>query len=245
MNQPQSDIETKGELNFKPLTAGLGFTKIEEKKEEFIARKALQRQQKAKEQKPLDSESRPIKRGELAPFYNDRVEAPVPKMTEIPLPPPSTRSKDERSGNLSCQEKTGLKPAKPITRIFSYFVDLIVITSAIAITLTAIMYILGAPLESGLSIFFEGIPFYIPLLCVLYYLFYFTLMESGHSSSFGKQLMGIRIRTLHGTGTSMVQALLRSALSLFDIAFFGLPSLIQFKENFSETQVVKCSHEKQ
>ena len=250
-NDPLALIEDEGmEFHFRPLTSGLGFEKINEKQEEFIKKQALQRQYRAKSNsRPLKINSAAIQRGKLAPFYHDHAVAPVPKITETPQEKQhqggeAVDCRDRQTGEqLQKIEESG-QLAKSIFRIFAYLVDFTIITFFTALTLLAIFFILNMDRQELIQVaLFKSIEFYVMSTFIIYYLFYFTFMDSVESSSFGKSLMAIKVRNSLGEKAHVMQTLLRSILSLLDVALLGLPCLFYLKESLSETQVVRYSHE--
>ena len=129
--------EGEAELCFRPLTSGLGIGNIDEKKEEFIKQKALQRQQKRGGGRPLKINPSDVNHGELAPFYRDDVAIPVPKVTETP---------HDGKNTMVTFDKTSKKIDRPLQlaslapRFFAYLVDIIVILMAMIFTLLAIFF---------------------------------------------------------------------------------------------------------
>ena len=121
---------------------------------------------------------------------------------------------------------------------------MVIITFSIVLTVAAILFILHEKrVEWGQLALFKNIKFHMLSTFVLYYLFYFTFMDSTESSSWGKSLLGIKVRDNLGNQPGIFQTLLRSILSLFDLILLGLPCLFHLKEHLSETQVVTSLNE--
>ena len=234
--------EEESELHFKPLTCGLGFGKVDEKKEEFIRKKSLQRRLSlARVGKPLKLNPMRSGHGELAPFYDNNAVIPVPKVTEIPI---EDKKKSEFIEESPLKKEHTCQLARSSSRVLAYCIDAVIIIFFMALTLVAFFFILNRGDDKwGQLVLLKDVKLYMVSIFVLYYLFYFTFMDSTESSSWGKSLLGIKVQNNFWKKPSVFQTLLRSIASLLDAVLLGLPCLFHLKEHLSETQVVTSSGE--
>ncbi|MCY4644797.1 MAG: RDD family protein [Bacteriovoracales bacterium] len=233
--------EDRAEFHFRPLTSGLGFEKLDEKKEELIKRKALQRQYQAKKAKPLKiMASMAPSRGELAPFYDDRAPHPIPKMTEAPQTQTQIKSQVKISRPDTQREESNnnfLKKAPLGSRLLAYLIDIGVIVSVIALIFIPIPFALDMKMkELFWPTVFKNFHFHLGAIFIIKYFFYFTFMDSTKSSSIGKSLMKIKVFHSSGKKADIIQIFFRSFLSFFDPLFLGLSCVYNLKEDLSETQ---------
>ena len=169
------------DFQFRPITPGLGF-KIGKASQKEMFRNT--------EQTPLNkqyggpntnSDERgfdPIVRGELAPFYNDRIAVPVPQITDIPK-----EQKDdiaEVSAPCFFDSKGMGKRASLRVCTIGHFLDIAIIAAAVALTFIVISFAINMTWKELLNL--EGLWPYALLISLIYSLFYFIFVGSTKSS---------------------------------------------------------------
>lgn len=196
-------------LTFRPITQGLGFHP--EKKEIPIIKSKM-------------STPRPTQ-----PFSTTFV--PAPSMT-------STISAPKPKMAIPKIEVKVLEAAPLSLRLAAFSVDLLIVLLGTAVTL----FILG--LGSGLSIEIlisilapqEIILFTIGVFSI-YFLFYFSLLDL--SSTIGKSMMGLEVKTIEGKRPSIQNSFFRSFLTLLSLPLLGAPTMAEVQEKLSGTKIYK------
>ena len=222
------DEEKLGGLEFRALSPGLGFEKIDESGEELIWRRAQYQQSKGKNPVPLSSvqDIKDFQRGELTPFYEDIIQ-------EVGVEDDEEKSEQEVLIIAGYRE-----------RILSFLVDIAIIVCASLLTLGSLLFFIFDMNINPDSLFFhQDMKFYSISIFIVYYLFYFSFMDRAYPSSPGKSLFSIRVVGYKREDVGIGQIFMRTILSLIDTLLIGLPSLFSVKEDLSETRVIKYSNE--
>lgn len=243
------------DLEFRPITNGLGFRDTEEKKKDFIKKKALNRLNEKKNtvlKSSVENSTRSFNRGDLQAFYekSDPQDFSLDKLLgkEIDATPDLTEEKQVKT-SLEAISETPEKINSTINspteaafsfRVFAYLTDLIIVTCTWVLTLVLFSFIA----EVGSEIYLMK-PLPIDLLAMTgilylcYYVFYFTFMDTTKSSSIGKALVNINVRNLEGERASVLRTFLRSILSILNTLLLGLPSLFGALDKITGTKVLR------
>lgn len=228
-------------FEFKPITEGLGFHhSLKDKKEVKTNLKAQSdslknelkiRTEVLERQKPETPSNKPIHRGDLAPFYestNSEIEAPTLQMNEIEDVP------IEESIETS-------KEATLVTRSIAWLLDCSILIVSMAITIASIIYFAELPLDS-LSVLMvtDEILTSFLFISLMYYLFYFLVLDKTSYSTLGKNIMGIKV--IHSRDdskrVSLLQTLSRAVISILSIPLLGLPTMLDFHSKLTDTKVI-------
>lgn len=213
------------QLSIEPLTDGLGFKHsepIEEKLEMPLREKsALLKEQLIQKSHQIKEEKKeaPMDMGELAPFYGQ------------------DKSEVKSESTFKTEELYyDYENADVGLRMIAYSIDLLTI-GAMYLCSISIMLLANQVTFSNLPLR-ELVTLTAPVLA-LFYLFYFSILDKTSFSTLGKRFMGLRLLNATDKSPSMLQALLRSIISLLSIATMGLGGLLDFQGKLSETHVVK------
>lgn len=256
-NNSQTEIEINElEIDFLPLTNGLGFHQPEEKKiQAHFTQKNIKKTSMPVYNQPLaiklETQNQTTDRADLSPFYNSGKNSfdlnPLFSDSDFQKLKASTY-KDPKTANLT-EEQTKAKASFAIhfekanlqDQISAWAIDL----GIISILLLATVY-----LNFALSGFYkieqikslmtalEGVTYFAPLF-IFYYLFYFTILDREGSLTIGKKIMGIQIRSLRGDHLGFTQTFLRAAITLLSVMALGLPLLMDFQGKLTDSEVIK------
>jgi uncharacterized RDD family membrane protein YckC len=179
--------------------------------------------------------------GELSPFYDNKSnfkKNDLNKFEKI-----SKRLEDKPS--LEIHEKitknVDLKKAGVIYKMLAYVIDcscvlLLVLSSISLIALSA-----QIPLDE-LTIFVsrEFIIAFAPIF-LLFYIFYFTLLERTSFSTLGKRIFSLKVVKVNKKNLSLITTFSRCFISLTSVLTLGLPVFLGWQDKLTDTMVVKYS----
>jgi uncharacterized RDD family membrane protein YckC len=208
------------DLDFKPITSGLGFhhNKTTSEIKPAFVEKTIPAPSPKQPVKPVVKDMQ-VYQNDLSLFYN-KAEIPKNDFTE-----------ELRSDVLP-------KAATSAQRILSYIVDLGLVTSVLAIVLTVMARMAEMDLVDMWSSFpNEMLPLTLTLF-VGFYLMYFSIFEKTLSSTLGKSLFGIRVVDVNGRTPTLLQLIMRSFLMLMNFLSVGLFSYFNLQDKVSNTKVV-------
>jgi uncharacterized RDD family membrane protein YckC len=211
----EDDFELDSMLDFKPINKGLGFH------HQQVAAKTF---------------TRPV-------VAVRDVERPRPNIVwdkEVSSPANLTRGLTEAMKS----QQVMISPRELISadkrqRVGAFLIDVIILTFMVAGTLSLLFA--SAGLETGMVAKLAVRPEFLiyPLvLFVLFYIPYFTLLESS-GATVGKSILGIMVETTDGSSPSAGQVLLRSLLTLFALVSAGVLFLVDCQGRMTDTRVVK------
>ena len=135
-------------------------------------------------------------------------------------------------------EVKALEVAPFSLRVTAFALDMLIVLVGTAITL----FILG--LGSGLSIEIlvsilgpkDIILFTIGVFSI-YFLFYFSILDL--SSTAGKSLMGLEMKTIDGKRAGIQNSFSRSLITLLSLPLLGAPAIAEVQEKLSGTKIYK------
>lgn len=208
------------ELDFKPITSGLGF-----------------HHQKSTEVKPVITEktvtmstvnsfNTPKKemnvyQNDLAMFYNQG------QPTEMAMP------------ELKLDEELTVRLATKPQRVFAYLTDLLLVTSVLALVVTVMARTIRMDLSEVWSLYPNEItPLVLTLFCG-FYLLYFSIFEMSGHSTLGKNLFGLRVRSMDNKPLSLLTLLVRSTVSLVNFISLGLFSYFDLQSKVTSSKVIR------
>lgn len=207
------------ELDFKPITSGLGFhhQKTTEVKPSFheSAPRVVTREFRAPEKK-LDSQ---VYQNDLSLFYGkEPVMIPEVKVS---------------------QKEVTLKVASKPERVMAYVVDVLFLGSILGLILTVMARTIDMDLMVAWSEYpHEITPLVVTLFCG-FYLIYFSIFEKTASSTLGKNLLGLRVVTADQKLLSFGALFLRSFVTLLNFASLGLFSYFDLQNKMTDSKIVK------
>jgi len=215
--------------NIKPITEGLGFhhEKKSDEKLSLNSKKSMLESDLENRSKTIINKSMTKKTfgnsatmGDLSAFYEKpQIESVDPIVNKT--------------------EKVICEDASVGERLLAYVLDVFAVT-AIFTSIIALS-IIASPLPQDLlirgfldySFVYDGLALY-----SLLFIFYFSFFDRSEFSTLGKNIMGIKLRSINGKVTYS-QTLLRSVSLLIGMATFGLTSLLGLNNILSRTELTK------
>ena len=221
------------ELNFKPITKGLGFHhSVKDKSEVRTSLKArsidlkkdfAKKQIEIEKSKSNFNTQNKVNMGELAAFYNE------PEIEEV------TTLFVEASNDSTVELAT------VANRFGAWLVDLTLIFSMQIILIGTVVVTAKIPLDTFDSLVpANGTLESFSILTAMFYIFYFTFFDKTNFSTPGKNLLGLKlIAVTESEKVSILQSFSRSLISLISIPLLGLVSLLNLTDSWSDTKVCK------
>jgi uncharacterized RDD family membrane protein YckC len=209
------------ELDFKPITSGLGFhqQKIPEVKSVAIDRTVTI--SPTLQSLPPAKKENTVYQSDLSLFYG---QAPLDVI-------PSTEIKNEK-------EKYYRLASRP-ARFFAYLTDLLLISSVLGIVLTIMARTISMNLmDVWIQHPNEITPLVITLFCG-FYIMYFSIFEKANQSTLGKNLFGIRVIGLNDKPLSLLVLILRSSVGLLNFLSLGLFSYFDLQNKVTSSKVIR------
>lgn len=250
-----SEIETVNfkeldeEINFFPLSEGLGFNQKEEVKTQATleAKKSKTNSfvnQNLSIKKELDNNR--IDRADLSPFYSETkiTKETHPLFTNISLGNldsyKSEIKEKQVEPTLTLEEKVYYSEPTTQDKVLAMAIDLVFICSLLSITVYATLSLLGYynPINWNWLKTSETLTYLMPFF-VIYYLLYFTLMEREGNSTLGKQILNLKVISTNNNPVDFNHSFLRALITLSSSLAFGLPLVLDFQGKLSDTKVVK------
>lgn len=210
------------ELDFKPITSGLGFhhQKTTDVKavitEKTVAKSSLNTFNAPKKEMN-------VYQNDLSMFYNQG----QPAQAEFSTP------------ELKIEEEVSYRLATATQRIFAYLSDLLLITSVLAIVVTVMARTIRMDLtEVWMQYPHEITPLVLTLFCG-FYLLYFSIFEKSGHSTLGKNLLGLRVRSMDNKPLSLLTLVVRSLISLLNFVSLGLFSYFDLQSKVTSSKVIR------
>lgn len=223
-------------LDFKPITEGLGFHhSLKEKKEiktnlnmqAGALKKELETRvhQLQKEATPVETK---INRGDLAPFYEETVKEET-KPSEILL----TRVQENK-------EEKKIEIASFVLRFGAWLIDVSLIVFSLAVMLVGIIYFSDFPIEtlSVMMISSEVVSSF-SFIGIAIYIFYFSVLDKTKYSTFGKNVVGLKVVGIDNKEISLIRSFVRTFIVVCSTPFLGIPILLDVPNIFTDTQVIR------
>ncbi|MFI5390098.1 MAG: RDD family protein [Bacteriovoracales bacterium] len=201
------------DITFKPITQGLGFHP--EKKE--------------------------------IPIIKSKISSPKPNFTarNTYVSPPTFSSSMITPKPVKIRPKIEeeiLEDTQVSERLMAFSLDFLIISLATSITILILGLSSGLSIEILRSIFTpKEIILFTTGVFSIYFLFYFSVLDL--SSTVGKSMMGLEIRTLEGKRPGIQNTFSRSLVTLLSIPLLGIPIVTVIEEKISGIKVYKrkCS----
>lgn len=219
------------ELDFKPITEGLGFHhSIKEKKDLGLSlnskKKELESDLLLRAERLREGQEPKLKStsmGELAPFY----ESETTKEIELSL-------NETEQANYSNDVEASLA-----LRLGAWSLDLMILLTVTVVTISAIIIFANLPLDvlSNLMIS-DDITISAIALFSMFYVFYFSFFDKTLYSTPGKRILGIKVIALKGN-VKLTQSFMRSLLTFASVATLGLVGILKMQDRLTDTSVVK------
>ena len=217
------------DFDFKPITSGLGFHSNQTTEIKPVFNESA-KMSSSNISMPMPSmpisqpmarkESNQIYQNELSAFYGRET------VTQAPVAEPSA-------------EKI-IRSATKSQRVLAYFLDMGLILSCVGLVMT----IMARLIEKDLIDVWEAYPNEItPLVMVLFsgfYLMYFSIYDKTHTSTLGKNLLGIRVVDLDNKSPSFTMLMFRSFVMLMNFVSLGLFSYFDLQNKIANTKVIKA-----
>ena len=224
-------------FDFKPITEGLGFHhSLKEKKEvstslheqsKSLKNELETRVKQLEKSRPISNPEKPIHRGDLTPFYEQKDE--IKQQSNISL------------GEESREETEDFLLASMSTRIAAWLLDASLLVTSMAITIVSIFIFAEFPLDSLSEIILnKQVIISFSFILAMYYMFYFIVLDKTSYSTLGKNIMGIKVVKIRENKApiSLFQSLLRVLISMSSVPLLCLPLILDWQSKLSDTQVV-------
>ncbi len=217
------------DFDFKPITSGLGFhsNQTTEIKPAFND-SAKMSSSNISMPMPSMQISQPMALKESNQIYQNELSAFYGRETAIQTPVEEPRV-----------EKI-IRQATKSQRVLAYILDMGLVLSCVGLVLT----IMARLIEKDLIDVWIAYPNEItPMVMVLFtgfYLMYFSIYDKTHTSTLGKNLLGIRVVDLDNKSPSFTMLMFRSFVSLMNFVSLGLFSYFDLQNKIANTKVIKA-----
>lgn len=228
------------EDSFKPMTKGLGFHQEQKRTSFKPAPKEVKAFGKSKTLPraasilaPLSSQASAVAQGHtptgLEAFYGTKGTA-GPQANTLELQVEKVSEKNS--------SKVAYKTAAGATQFLAWIIDILVVTSFVAITGTLLVFASGIQFQIlARLISSQDLTAFTVAIFSIYYLLYFTILDL--SASPGKTIMGIRLLRMDNSNVTIKNTFTRALVSLLSSIALFLPMLLDFQGRLSDTKVVK------
>ncbi len=230
-NTPPQVEDFFDDLDFKPLSSGLGFhhgnkqqdavkeaTRVVKERASHLKQTSSQKISHPFEQHVLSQqkveETRDYVQNDLALFYASS--KPVEILIEEPV-------------------KTVVLASKAI-RLSAFVLDLVLVSGLVYLTLGLVSYITNLDFWNSVLSLDPLALLSVGLVFSSYFLMYFTLLEKFQGNSIGKDLMGIKLDI--SSNSQMTNVFLRSFITLVGFLSLGLTSYVDLPGVITSTRVV-------
>ncbi len=232
MNNKNSDIDNIfDDLDFKPITDGLGFHhSLKEKASVEVNMKSQQASLETdmvNRVKSLQAESKsmekPLHMGELSAFYDVTNE--------------ESEVSDLIIGENSAESVQTSLMSPLHYRFFAWLIDISLLLTVMVFTIASILVFAELPLET-LNLFMLSDELQVSFISIfgMFYLFYFTLLDMTRFSTLGKKIIGIKVESTQAR-VSIVQTFLRALITMMSIPLIGLPALLRIDNMLTRSYV--------
>jgi uncharacterized RDD family membrane protein YckC len=209
------------DIDFKPLTSGLGFhqpkttTEVKPAFADKVVPPPIAKRQITPVAKDMN-----VYQNDLSLFYNK---------TEVKAPVVQEEQRSEPS----------LRPARAFPRLAAYIMDVGFLLSVLGLVMTIMARMARLDLmDMWVSFPHEMTPLALTLFSG-FYLIYFAIFEKTQNSTLGKQLLGLRLVDQEGKAPSFLLLLFRSFMTLLNFASLGLFAYFDLQGKVSGTRVVE------
>lgn len=214
------------ELQFKAIGEGLGFHQQEEKPR-WKNPATRQSATNSIATKPTSSARTNttnvgLSREQLGAIYQTAQSAPAPKVN-----------------SSATKTKVAIKTAGLPERFTAQLADTVIVTAAVALMLTAMLWLAGVPLAQVKTLVTSlDVAPVIAILWLFAYIAYFTILETRQTP--GKILMRLKVTDMQGEGLSLSRSLERTVFRTLSWLALGFPLLMNFHGRLSRTQVIRA-----
>ena len=225
------------EESFKPVTKGLGFHQDQKRQQAFVSQ--------PKEIKTISNIKAPILLNEISSKNQTVAKNTVPSGLEAFYGTKNSAIEQnlEEPQQLNIQKKPSEELSKnelasAFSQLTAWIIDLLLITSFVAITTSLLVVASGLSFRSFIKIVnIQDIALFGGVLFSLYYLLYFTVLDL--TATPGKTILGIRLLKTNNQPVSVKHTFTRAFVSLLSGIALCLPNIIDFQGRLSDTKVVK------
>lgn len=228
------DIEELDEVNFRPVTSGLGFHHEEVQKKRTI-------HTLKKRSSPLTKPNTPIKARSTA-------------RSSVLNPASTTVSKDSLSsiyGNMSRAKitvtaketpkeniETQIVEASSVKKIMAWGLDFLLINFLVSATFSLFALSSGFPLKTILGMFsLKELGIFYGIIYSLYYLAYFSILDS--NQTLGKAMMKIKMVSTDDKRSDIQSSFFRAFITLLGHGLLFFPMVLDFQGKLSDTKVIE------
>lgn len=216
----QPFLTEDGNIQFKPLTVGLGFHQRKEDREEALF---------------------PFKKR-----YTSFRKPPQPNVAlqqKVAFPLPFTPSASTQMMPLP-QQQVQLEEEEKVAfylQCGAFFVDLFLVFAMVGLTFIPLSFYDSFSLIPQLFLQLDVV-ILLSLLFLLYYFLYFVFVETSSEGSIGKSLLNLRIEGKGGQEMDLKKSFQRALLTLFSILLLGIPTLVGWIDRWSQTELRYMNH---
>jgi hypothetical protein len=206
------------DVNFRPLTKGLGFHQKE------VQKVLRPRKAQTKEESYKDQDFSSKQKSQLSSFYqNPPITKEFPKVLV---------QEEKNLGEESEQEKYYLYQS------LSFMVDLIIILGLLSMTFLCFFYFSPLDIQQALEVMSSSLFFFsFFVLFSIYYITYFSFLDILGTP--GKLCFGLRLAEVNREALTLKHTFLRSIITLSSFLVAFLPLIVDFHGKLSDSKVVK------
>lgn len=218
------------ELNFKPITKGLGFHHSLKEKSDVrtsiktrsldLKKDFAKRQLESSRVSKKNLGKKEVNMGELSAFYSE------PEVNEV---------------NINIVDEVDEAPVVAmLSRFSAWAIDMMIILSMQLILIVAVIFTAKLPMKTFDSLMLlDGILESFTILTTMFYVFYFTFFDKTNFSSPGKNLLGLKIIGETSNKVTLAQSFMRALISLLSMTLIGLVSILGLTDSLTETKVIR------
>ena len=223
------------EMDFKPVTEGLGFHH-EETKKSFTKSAIVPRNVSGVS---IASSNQVSNLGISNPDIQKHISNNANSREELNAFYSATKSNeiDNVQKVDIVKEVVELVVASKLLQFVAWSIDLLLISSTVLFTTVMLAFVSGIEIQVLIKLVsMKEMLFFTGSLFIIFYLLYFTILDLATSP--GKSLLGIYLIKEDNTNVRVINTFLRSLVTLLSMITLGLPSLIDFQGKLSDSKVV-------
>ena len=220
------------DIDFKPLTDGLGFHGSQKADEAFknARQQVINRATPARQMQPSEHPFTTHQKGMTA-------KAPASEYVQNDLALFYGTEKVEQE--LEHVEEKRMETASHGIRLVAFVVDFLIVAAMTWITFASISYLTGIDFAASLIEGHVDMMIVVGVMYLGYFILYFTILEKFQGGSIGKETLGLKVKTQSGKAPSLLRCFSRTIITLLGFMSLGLTSLVDLPGKITKTRVIK------
>ncbi len=217
------------EFDFSPVTEGLGFNQEKYNKLNKKVQSNIE-SIKSKKHPGLQAKSETLKSNQIRLTPKEKVIENTPEMSlNIPVIP--------KKNEIHTTYKAEVEKISFMKKLFSWIMDLVVVSGATAITGIMVTYFITGDVDLNFMKSFDFIvDFFVPMF-IMNYLFYFSIFWKTTNQTLGMNILDLKIESTRNDEITFVQTFLRSVMSFVSIFTSGILEILGFSNAISWTKI--------